>query len=106
MRRLILLCGFLAVLATGHARPFLVVAYNVENLMDLDGITEFAEYQPSRYTRAHALTKLQNASRVLAQFENGRGPDIIIFNEIEVDATPGSAQPDYAAILRRYSGVK
>lgn len=96
----------LALVTAAHARPFLVVTYNVENLMDVDGQTEFAEYQPAKYTRAHATTKLQNISRLLAQFEGGRGPDVILFNEIEVDFTPAKVPHDYDAILKRYAGVK
>ena len=51
------------------ARTFTVVAYNVENLFDLDGQAQFEEYQPDRYTPAHALTKLRNTARVLARYE-------------------------------------
>ncbi len=102
------LAGALAVMmaATVAARPFMVVAYNVENLFDVDGVAGFADYQPEKYTRAHALTKLKNIARVVAQFENGRGPDILILSELEVDQTPAKAGPDYAAMLARYAGVK
>jgi hypothetical protein len=86
-----------------HARPFMIVAYNVENLHDVDGVAQFEEYQPARYSRAHALTKLQNISRVVGQFENGRGPDILICCELEVDFTPGKTPPDYDAILAHYA---
>jgi hypothetical protein len=97
-------CGLLAVSA--QARPFTVMAYNVENLHDVDGIAQFAEYQPPGYSKAHALTKLTNIARVVAQFEGGRGPDVIIFCEIEVDFTPSKTPPDYDAILARYAGLK
>ncbi len=106
MKFLSLLLAVLGLTAAVQARPFIVVAYNVENLMDLDGITQFAEYQPARYSRAHMLTKLQNISRVVAQFEDGRGPDVIIFNEIEVDFSPAKTPLDVDAVLKRYSGVK
>ena len=96
----------LGLLALAQARPFTVVAYNVENLFDLDGKAGYEDYQPAKYTRAHALTKLQNIARVVAQFESGRGPDVLLLCELEVDATPGPKAPDYAAILARYSGVK
>lgn len=105
MRRIFILAAWLGVVATVHARPFTVVAYNVENLMDVDGVTEFEEYQPARYSRGHALTKLQNVARLLAQFENGRGPDVIIFNELEVDFTPAARPHDYDVLLRRYAGT-
>lgn len=87
------------------ARPFMVVAYNVENLFDLDGRAGFEEYQPARYSRAHALTKLQNIAQVVAQFENGRGPDVLLLCELEVDQTPTSVPPDYDKLLARYAGV-
>lgn len=92
--------------AVAQARPFTVVAYNVENLFDLDGVSAYDEYQPSAYTPAHALTKLRNIAQVLARFEEGRGPDILMMCEIEIDATPGPKTPDYDAILARYAGVK
>ena len=84
----------------------MVVAYNVENLVDVDGIAGFEDYQPSKYTRAHCLTKLQNIAKVIAQFEGGRGPDVLMLCEIEVDFTPSKTPPDYDAILARYAGVK
>ena len=43
--------------------------------------------------------------RVVASFEGGKGPDIILFQEIEADQTPGATPPDYAAILQRYAGT-
>lgn len=99
---LLLVCG----VSVGWARPFLVVVYNVENLFDVDGVSGYDDYQPARYTRAHALTKLENIARVVARFEGGRGPDVLLLSELEVDATPGAGPPDYDAILARYAGVK
>lgn len=99
----ILLCGFsVAVVA---ARPFMVVAYNVENLFDADGVAGFEEYQPARYSRAHVLTKLQNIAQVVARFENGRGPDILILSELESDRTPARTPPKFDALLARHAGV-
>ena len=105
MRRLIAVFVFLATGCAAFARPFIVVAYNVENLHDVDGIAQFEDYQPSKYSKAHALTKLTNIARVVAQFEGGRGPDVILFEEIEVDFTPSTTPPDYDAILARYAGL-
>ena len=102
--KLCLLACSLALVA--QARPFMVVAYNVENLFDLDGIASYEDFQPSKYTRAHALTKLQNIARVVGRFEGGKGPDVLLLSEIEVDATPGRTAPDYEAILARYAGLK
>ena len=88
------------------ARPFTVMVYNVENLFDADGKALFDDYEPQRYSRQHILTKLQNITKAVAQIDEGRGPDIILFQEIEADQTPGATAPDYAAILQRYAGVK
>lgn len=108
MRRtvLFLLLSLLVGLSTAAAKPFIVLVYNVENLFDADGQAAFEEYQPARYSRQHVLTKLQNVAKVVGRFEEGRGPDIILFQEIEVDQTNGEAVPDYVAILRRYEGMK
>jgi endonuclease/exonuclease/phosphatase family metal-dependent hydrolase len=89
-----------------HARPFMVLVYNVENLHDADGVAQFEDYQPARYSKAHVLTKLNNIAKVLGQFEGGRGPDVILFQEIEVDFTPGKTAPNYEQILATYAGVK
>lgn len=102
LKSLLLVC---TVALSAQARPFMVVAYNVENLFDLDGVTNYEDYQPAKYTRAHALTKLQNIARVVAKFEAGRGPDVLMLAELEVDATPGKSAPDYEALLARYAGV-
>jgi hypothetical protein len=101
--RILLVAFILAVAA--QARPFTVVAYNVENLFDLDGIAAYDEFQPAKYTPAHALTKLQNIARVVARFDDGRGPDVLMLCELEVDATPGATPPDYDALLARYAGT-
>ena len=104
LRRIpLLLLGLVACL---QARPFTVVAYNVENLFDVDGVAAYDDYQPAKYTRAHALTKLQNIAKVVARFEAGRGPDVLMLCELEVDATPGARTPDYDAILARFAGEK
>ncbi len=104
-----LLKNFLAVAALvlgAQARPFTVVAYNVENLFDLDGVAGYDDYQPARYTPAHALTKLGNIARVVARFEGGRGPDVLMLCEVEADATPGPNPPDYEALLAPYARMR
>ena len=99
------LLGLLLVPAMLGARPFTIVAYNVENLHDADGVAVYDDYQPSVYTRAHVLTKVRNIASVIARLSEGPGADIILFQEIEIDQTPGKAPPDYAAILKRYEGT-
>lgn len=85
------------------ARPFTALVYNVENLHDADGVAVYDDYQPALYTPAHVLTKVQNVTSVIAKFGSGQGPDIILFEEIEIDHTPGKNPPDYDAILKRYA---
>lgn len=87
------------------ARTFTTVIYNVENLFDLDGVAAYEEYQSAGYTPAHLRTKLKGIADVLARYDEGRGPDVILFQEIELDQTPQSAVADYPAFLRRYEGT-
>jgi len=101
---LVALLGLLVVEAV--ARPFLVVSYNVEHLFDVDGRANIEDYNPDKYTRRHALTKLQNAATLIAQFEGGRGPDVLILSELEVDLTPSPTAPNYEALLTRFAGMK
>lgn len=97
--------ALLLVPALLSARTFTVVTYNVENLFDLDGQAQFEDYRGDKYTPAHVLTKLRNAARVLARYDEGKGADILLLCELEVDATPGPRAPDYDALLRRYAGM-
>ena len=71
-----------------RAREFSVVTYNVENLFDADGISNYGEYVPSEYTPKHLLAKLQNIASILAKADSPNGPDVIVFNEIEIDQSP------------------
>jgi len=87
------------------ARPFIVLVYNVENLFDADSQAMFEDYQPARYSRQHVLTKVKNVAEIVSRFENGRGPDIILFQEIEQDISNSKEVPNYEAILNRYSRV-
>jgi len=59
--------AFLALAPTLLARPFTVVAYNVENLFDVDGIAVYEEYQSAAYTPAHLRTKLDHIAQVVAR---------------------------------------
>jgi len=108
MRWLIFLCASLAaatsVLSAG--RVFTVVTYNLENLTGVDGRTVSAEYRPTRYTRTHLLTKMNNIARVMQQFEEGRGPDIILFQEFERDFHADQYVYDFDGMLRRFAGAR
>ena len=67
----------LLVLCLAAEREFTVLAYNVENLFDLDGIAIYKDYiqdEPDdqfTYGRLKLLTKLQNIAAVLKTFNTG-----------------------------------
>lgn len=94
-----------------HIAEFTLVAYNVENLFDADGVAIFNDYQqnapgePFAYTRQKLLTKLANASAVLSALDHPRGPDVILLQELEGDFTPESAIQDYDAFLAAHHGL-
>lgn len=74
---------------------YTLVTYNIENLFDADGVAIFDDYKPADnegnplYTKEDVLTKIQNAIRVLKEYNDGKGPDIIAMVELESDFTPG-----------------
>ena len=90
--------------ATASDRSFAVVAYNVENLHDVDGVAMYDDYQPALYTPAHLAVKAANIAKVLARVDKGAGPALVAFNEIELDQTPDSTVTDLDAWLASVSG--
>lgn len=90
---------------------FTVVTYNVENLFDVDGIAMFGDYKlgeeddPSGYSRAKFLTKLQNIAKVLGSINGGAGPEVVLFQELEADFTPETTVTDFDAFLEQNSGT-
>ena len=86
------------------ARSFSVVTYNVENLFDADAVAAYDDYKEPDYTPAHFATKLTNIAKVLATADNGAGPDVILFCEIEADQTPGSTVKDPRKWLEAHAG--
>jgi len=98
--------------AFAAARQFDVMVYNVENLFDADGVALFEDYlpgnleNPSPYSPRKLLTKIQNIARVAQGFNEGAGPEIILFQEFELDRTPESTvdfnNPEF---LEKYSGT-
>jgi hypothetical protein len=92
-----------------EAREFTVVTYNVENLFDADGVSAFADYaetgEPHSYSPAHLLEKLRAIGRVLKTFNGGAGPEVVCFNEFEIDFSPESGVGDMAAFLEKYRGT-
>ena len=93
-------------LGLASAREFTVVTYNVENLFDADGVAVFDDYketgEANSYSRAHVLEKIRIIGDVLRSFQNGEGPEVVAFNELEIDFTPDSATPELAAFLEKH----
>lgn len=98
-------CLLLTVLPVS-AREFTVVTYNVENLFDADGAAVYEDYvetgEPDGYSPAKMARKLQTIGEVLKTFNDGRGPEVVAFNEIEMDFTPDTRVPDLAGFLDKY----
>ena len=90
---------------------FVLVAYNVENLFDIDGVAIYNDYKqdeaddPYTYTRRKLLTKLINARRTLAHFNSGICSEIVLFQEFEADFTPQSTTMSSEEFLLKYSGL-
>ena len=85
------------------AQSFTVLVHNVENLFDVDGVSLYDDYQPESYTSGHLRTKLLNTAELLARFDGGRGPDIVLLQEVEIDHTPASGRMAPDEFLRRYT---
>ncbi len=89
--------------------PFSLLVYNVENLFDVDGVALFEDYREVEtsnhqlYSPRKLLTKLDNIAKVLSSIDEGAGPDIVVFSELEFDRTPGEEATDYNALAVRYA---
>lgn len=89
-----LLCSNLAFSQETTSDAYTLVTYNIENLFDADGVAIYDDYRETvgdgnpNYTKEDILTKIQNAVRVLQQYNDGKGPDVIAMVEIESDFTP------------------
>lgn len=87
---------------------FSVVAYNLENIFDIDGAAMFDDYRqdeaddPFTYSRRKLFTKLENATAVLAALDVG-GSDVILIQELENDFTPESTVADFDAFLKKHA---
>ena len=109
---LLSLCG-LRICSAQEPIEFSVVAYNVENLFDVDGVALFKDYEqneskegdPFTYTRRKLRAKLAKITEVLRRLgePTSDGPEIILFQELEADFTPKSAAVDYGAFLESHS---
>lgn len=98
-----------ALVLPAAAREFSVVTYNVENLFDVDGVAVFADYEDTgaaeAYSPAKLLVKIRNIAQVLRSFNQGAGPEIICFNEFEIDFSPETTAEDHAAFLAEYQNT-
>lgn len=92
------------------ASEFTVVTYNVENLFDVDGVAMFDDYvmekesEPLGYSRRKFQTKLENIAAALKTFNDGAGPEIILFQELEADFTPELSVEDLEVFLSEHAG--
>ena len=94
----------------GPAKEFLVVTYNVENLFDLDRVAKFDDYvevpdDPNSYGPAKLLGKLRGIGKVLQSVDGGKGPDLLLLNEIEIDFTPETKVENYEEFLAQHAGT-
>jgi endonuclease/exonuclease/phosphatase family metal-dependent hydrolase len=107
MKRLVpLLCLWLVLSGQLAAREFSVMVYNVENLFDLDGVAKFEDYQQppeGSYGVEQFLNKISNIRKALAAVNGGRGPEVVMFQEFELDLTPFGS-PDPMAFLEMTKG--
>ena len=95
---LIFLGSFINVCAaeeTKAASNLSVMAFNVENLFDLDDKSIYADFPVTNTTEHHwtpekLAGKLQRLAEVLRTAEDGKGPSILIIDELEADHSPES----------------
>jgi len=105
--------SFFASVILVSSQPYTLVVYNVENLFDADGYAVFEDYRPfdrdgnPLYTPAQVLTKVQNASRLMARYNDGNGPDVIVLSEMESDFTPlpSGGYWNKTEFLKKYQNV-
>ena len=72
-----------------------VMAFNVENLFDLDDKSLYADFPVTKTTEHHwtpekLAGKLHRLAEVLRTAEDGKGPSILILDELEADHSPES----------------
>jgi endonuclease/exonuclease/phosphatase family metal-dependent hydrolase len=97
--------------ASTDASEFTVLTYNVENLFDVDGVALFDDYEqdiatdPFGYSRTKFLTKLEAIVEVLQSVNDGAGPEVILFQELEADFTPESTVEVYSDFLQEHAST-
>jgi hypothetical protein len=99
---LILTCFFVS---GAWAQPWTLVTYNAENIFDADGVAVYDDYKTPGYTHRHVLTKVRNVAVIMAQYNEGKGPDVIVFNEIEADQSQSDLNTQTAEqFLQQWNG--
>ncbi len=90
-----------------YAQPYKLVVHNVENLFDADGYSVFNDYRAENYKPVHVNTKIHNLARLMARYNDGTGPDVILFSEVESDHTPlpGGVPYDHFKVLDQYRNM-
>jgi endonuclease/exonuclease/phosphatase family metal-dependent hydrolase len=95
-----LLFALICIGKTDNSNSFQVVAYNVENLFDMDGISFYNDYKEEMYGFRELENKLNSISQTLKKIGGKSGPDVILFQEIEVDRTPDKELSATEELLR------
>lgn len=100
------LCLLLGGASLSGAREFLVAVYNVENLFDIDGVARYEDYREdgpdALWGPGPLLRKVDGIVELMAQLGEGRGPDIILFQEVERDHTARKRHFNWADFQRRF----
>ena len=60
---------------------FSVVAYNVQNLFDTDGVSRYDDYKPDYYGETELSNKLSVICRVLRKIGGPTGPAVVLLQE-------------------------
>lgn len=109
LSRLCLFVVSVCVVAGLPAREFTVLVYNVENLFDIDGVAVFEDYRQTGvenpYSPERLLTKVRHIAETLAAVNEGDGPEVVLFQEFELDRTPFSGWRSAQACLEEYAGI-
>tara|TARA_R100000027_G_scaffold42073_3_gene31436 strand:- start:32610 stop:34139 length:1530 start_codon:yes stop_codon:yes gene_type:complete len=102
----LILLGLLAPLG---AKEFTVLVFNVENLFDVDGKALYDDYsmpaQGGRYTPDLLGKKLEFITDTLTTLNDGDGPEVVLFQELERDQSPESLIPGVAEFLDQTQGI-
>ncbi|MFZ9853664.1 MAG: endonuclease/exonuclease/phosphatase family protein, partial [Limisphaerales bacterium] len=98
-------------LSSAETGDFTVMVYNVENLFDIDRVSRFEDYvenptDSEGYGPGKLLRKLEGIRRVLGAVDGGKGPDILLLNELEVDATPETVVSNPRRFLEEHRGER